>query len=927
MLANLRRAGFAGTIHLVNPHYAEIDGIPAFKSYDALPDVPDVAAIAVPPAAVPSVVAEAAAKGTAAGIIITAGLGHGPGSLAELCENNARAAGMRLVGPNCLGVLVPRANLNASFAAASPPAGDLALISQSGAIAAGLVQWASVRGIGFSAIVSIGDSIDVDFADLLDFFAMDRGTRAIVLYIELIRDARKFMSAARAAARAKPVLVIKSGRHAQGAKAALTHTGALAGSDAVYDAAFHRAGLLRVIDLDELFAAAETLSRLTALSGKRLAILTNGGGVGVLAVDRLVDFGGELAAISQATMQKLDASLPPIWSRANPVDIAGDADDARYAAALEHLLDDNENDAVLVMNVPTALASAADAAKSVIAVTERHRKKRTPAKPVFAMWVGEGDLVAHAFEAANIPNYATETTAIYGFTHLAQYRESRDLLMATPPNLPQHFTPDVAAVRPIIDGVLRDNRTWLDPVELSGVFSAYEIPISPAVLARDPEEAVAAARPNLAEGVPVVLKIQSPDIVHKSEVGGVRLNLATERAVREAAAEILKKARMAKPDARITGVAVFPMIVRPKARELIVGVADDATFGPVIVFGQGGTAVEVISDKALALPPLDLELARNLIARTRVSRILKAYRNVPAADERAVELLLVKLAQLVADFPEIREIDLNPVLADETGVIAVDARVSIAPVEKLRPGAFGNPRFRDPALSDGIGKAPATTGRNRASRPSGPAGRRAALSAVLRRGDAGRLATALLCAGEGFQPRLHCPVYPDRLRARHGLYRHRGVDRRHAWRGSRARGRQLRDRRIRHSGSFRSQGTGPRLDAHAIDHRICPRRRPALHPGTSAAREYNYDRHVPGTRLSDRVGSARAVQPDRHAAALTLDIVVGQDADGGAVEVVVLAALERPDKRDESGEAEQQGHRNEIDQDVHARMPSESCGC
>jgi len=693
VLANLRRAGFAGTIHLVNPHYAEIDGIRAFKSYDALPDVPDVAAIAVLPAAVPSAVAAAAAKGTAVAIIITAGLGHGPGSLAELCEKNARAAGIRLVGPNCLGVLVPRTNLNASFAAASPPAGDLALVSQSGAIAAGLVQWASVRGIGFSAIVSIGDSIDVDFADLLDFFAMDRGTRAIVLYIESIRDARKFMSAARAAARAKPVLVIKSGRHAQGAKAALTHTGALAGSDAVYDAAFHRAGLLRVIDLDELFAAAETLSRLTVLSGKRLAILTNGGGVGVLAVDRLVDFGGELAAISPATMQKLDASLPPIWSRANPVDIAGDADDARYAVALEHLLDDNENDAVLVMNVPTALASAADAAKSVIAVTERHRKKRTPAKPVFAMWVGESDSVAQAFEAADIPNYATETTAIYGFTHLAQYRESRDLLMATPPNLPQHFMPDVAAVRPIIDGVLRDNRAWLDPVELSRVFSAYEIPITPAVLAGDPEEAVAAATPHLAKGVPVVLKIQSPDIVHKSEVGGVRLNLATEDAVREAAAEILKRARTAKPEARITGIAVFPMILRPKARELIAGVADDPTFGPVIVFGQGGTAVEVISDKALALPPLDLELARNLIARTRVARILKAYRNVPAADERAIELLLVKLAQLVADFPEIREIDLNPVLADETGVIAVDARVSIAPAEKLRPGAFGNPRF------------------------------------------------------------------------------------------------------------------------------------------------------------------------------------------------------------------------------------------
>ena len=489
------------------------------------------------------------------------------------------------------------------------------------------------------------------------------------------------------------MLVIKSGRHAQGAKAALTHTGALAGSDAVYDAAFRRAGLLRVIDLDELFAAAETLGRLTALGGKRLAILTNGGGVGVLAVDRLVDLGGELAAISPETMKKLDAALPPIWSRANPVDIAGDADEARYAVALELLLDDDANDAVLVMNVPTALASAADAAKSVIAVTERHRQKRVPAKPVFAMWIGESDTAAEAFEAAGIPSYATESTAIFGFTYLVRYRESRDLLMATPPSLPQDFAPDVAAVRPVIEAVLREGRTWLDPVELTRLFSGYGIPITPAALARNADEAVAAARPHLAGGTPVVLKIQSPDIVHKSEVGGVRLNLASENAVRQAATEILARARAAKPDARISGVTVFPMIVRPKARELIVGVADDPTFGPVIAFGQGGTAVEVISDKALALPPLDLALARSLIARTRVSRILKAYRNVPAADERAIELLLVKLAQLVADFPEIREIDLNPVLADETGVIAVDARVSVAPVERPRGGTHGNPRF------------------------------------------------------------------------------------------------------------------------------------------------------------------------------------------------------------------------------------------
>ena len=490
ILRNLRRGGFAGTIGLVNPHYDAIEDVRAVKSYRELPAAPDLAVIAVPPPAVPAIVAEAGAKGTPAGIIITAGLGHGPGSLAEQSEEAARATGMRLVGPNCLGVLLPRAKLNASFAASMPNGGDLALISQSGAIAAGLVEWAATHDIGFSAVVSIGDSIDVDFGDLLDYFAFDRATRAILLYIESIRDARKFMSAARAAARAKPVLVVKSGRNAQGAKAALTHTGALAGSDAVYDAAFRRAGLLRVLDLDELFAAAETLGHLTQLSGKRLSVLTNGGGVGVLAVDRLADLGGELANISPAVMKKLDAALPPIWSRANPVDIAGDADETRYAVALEHLLADEANDAILVMNVPTALASPLDAAKKVIAVTEKHRKDRVPPKPVFAVWVGSNGAAEEAFDAAGIPSYATEADAVGGFMHLVRYQESRELLMATPPNLPQDFAPDAAAVRPVIDGVLRERRTWLDPIEMTRVFSAYGISITPAALARDVDEAV-----------------------------------------------------------------------------------------------------------------------------------------------------------------------------------------------------------------------------------------------------------------------------------------------------------------------------------------------------------------------------------------------------------------------------------------------------
>src|SRR5690242_6955588 len=706
VLKNLRSGGFAGAIHLVNPHYDSLEGIAAVKSYDALPTTPDVAVIAVPAEAVAPVVRAAATKGTAAAIILTAGLGHGAGSIAAECEQAARAAGMRIVGPNCLGVLAPRVNLNASFAASAAQPGDLCVISQSGAIATGLVEWAALRGIGFSAIVSIGDSLDVDFADLLDHFAVDRGTRAILLYIESVKDARKFMSAARAAARAKPVLVVKSGRHAEGAKAAMTHTGALAGSDAVYDAAFRRAGFIRALDLDELFAAAETLGHVSSdigpdgsmLAGDRLAILTNGGGIGVLAVDRLTDLGGTLAEISPAAMKTLDAALPPIWSRANPVDIAGDADAARYTVALECLLADEANDAVLVMNVPTALASAADAAQAVVAAVEQHRRNVAAPKPVFAVWVGGGERASQVFDRAGIPDYATETEAVAGFMHLVQYRQSRRQLMAVPPSLPQDFVPDDGAVRPLIETALRehsgDGYVGLDPIAIAKVLAAYGIAVTPATLADDPESAAAAARPHLARGDAVVLKIQSADIVHKSEVGGVRLNLTTEAAVRAAAADILRRARAAKPDARIAGVTVFPMVVRPKARELIVGIADDATFGPVIVFGQGGTAVEAIDDKALALPPLDLALARGLIARTRVSRILKAYRNVPAADEAAIALLLVKLAQLAADVPEIREVDLNPVLADETGVVAVDARVAVAPFERTLPGPLsGNPRF------------------------------------------------------------------------------------------------------------------------------------------------------------------------------------------------------------------------------------------
>src|SRR5215471_8303147 len=697
VLRNLGSAGFEGSVSLVNPHYDEIEGIKAVKTIQELRQVPDLIVIAAPPRSVPGIVA-AAEKGVATAIIITAGLGHGEGSLADACEKAARATGLRLVGPNCLGVLSSRVKLNASFAARMPPAGELALVSQSGAITAGLIEWSAAHDIGFSAAVSLGDKIDVDFGDLLDFFALDGATRAILLYIESVNNARKFMSAARAAARIKAVVVVKSGRHAQGAKAAQTHTGALAGSDAVYDAAFRRAGLLRVLDLDELFAAAETLGRVRPFPGKRLAILTNGGGVGVLAVDRLADLDGTLAALSPATVKTLDAALPPIWSRANPVDIAGDADATRYLAAFEALLEDRENDAILVMNVPTALTSADAAARSIAACAQTHRNSFIRPKPVFAVWVGSSDATTPIFEAAGIPSYATESDAVRGFMHLVRYREAREALMATPPSLPQDFKPDVAAARAVIAGAIeharQDARTiWLDPIEVARLLAAYSIPVTPALLARDPDEAAAVAAPLLAEGSTVVAKILSPDIVHKSEVGGVQLNLTSEPAVRDAVADIMTRARTLMPQARIDGVTIHPMIIRPKARELIAGLADDPTFGPIVVFGHGGTGVEVINDKALALPPLDLALARDLMARTRVSRILKAYRDVPAVDETAVALVLVKLAQLAADIPEIRELDLNPLLADAAGLIAVDARVAVAPLGMGRPGPSGHPRF------------------------------------------------------------------------------------------------------------------------------------------------------------------------------------------------------------------------------------------
>ena len=693
VVENLLASGFSGPIGLVNKHPSPMDGVATVRHLHELPWTPDLVVIATPAATVPQLAAEAAAKGAAAVVVLTAAMGSGPGSPAAQLEALTREKGLRVLGPNCLGVIAPHARLNASLASRFPKAGDLALISQSGAISGGLVEWSMSQPVGFSAVVSLGDALDVDFADLLDYFATDSRTRAILLYVEAIRDARKFMSAARAAARTKPVVVVKSGHGGspQVTPAGSTHTQNLARPNAVYGAAFRRAGLLRVRSLHELFAAARTLGQVRPFQGRRLAILTNGGGVGALSVDHLYEQGGTLATLSDATRDALDRILPVGWSRTNPVDLLTDIDADRYAATIDALLADPGNDALLAVNVPTVLSSSSEAAHAVTRVLSQ-RPGHGTRKPVFTVWLGNDPQAEAVLDAAQVPRYPNESDAVAGFMHLVRHREVQAALMETPPSLPEDFSPDVALARTLVDSALDAGQTWLDPLATTQLLAAYGIPMAPLWRADDADDAARIAAPLLAEGATVAVKILSPDIPHKSDVDGVRLNLANANAVREAAAGILQRARERRPEARIEGVLVQPTVLRPKARELIAGIADDPVFGPVIAFGRGGTAVEVINDQAVALPPLDLRLAHELIARTRVSRVLKAYRDVPAADERAVALVLVKLAQLAADIPEIQQLDINPLLADREGVVAVDARIAVARGRALHKGR-GHPRF------------------------------------------------------------------------------------------------------------------------------------------------------------------------------------------------------------------------------------------
>jgi acetyltransferase len=669
---NLVEGGFCGPIMMVNPHEASICGRLAYHSIAELPATPDLAVIATPAATIPGILDRLGARGCRAAVIISAGFeGKDAAPLRQGLLNAARPHLMRLIGPNCLGLMSTPAGINASFAHLMPRAGGLALVAQSGAVAAATLDWAAGAGVGFSHVVTIGDGLDVDVGDLVDYLAVDPTTTAILLYIEGLTDGPKFMRAARAASRIKPVVAIKAGRSVAGAKAAFSHTGALAGADVVYDAALRQAGVVRVDDLRSFFGAAATLSAGVQLGGAGLAILTNGGGAGVLATDALARGGGQLAQLSAATVEALAQVAPAHWSGGNPVDILGDACADDYAATLKVLLAAPEVDSVLAMNCPTAVADGAAAAQAVAAVVAQSATD----KPVLACWLGEVAATRSraALAAGGQPAFETPEEAVAAFLRMVQWGRE-----ATAPAVAAHTPDPQGAVigRRVIAAAQAAGRTVLTDPETRELLAAYGVPVVLSHTAKTPKDAGLLAD---RIGRAVALKVLSPDLSHKSDVGGVVLGLTGAAQTEAAALAMLARLAEARPKATIEGFVVEPMIERRHGHELLIGIARDPVFGPVILFGQGGVATEVLADRSLALPPIDASVARGMIGSTRVSRLLAGFRDRPAVAMDAVESVVVTLGQMALDLPQIAELDINPLIADESGVLAIDARVGLQP--------------------------------------------------------------------------------------------------------------------------------------------------------------------------------------------------------------------------------------------------------
>lgn len=560
--------------------------------------------------------------------------------------------------------------MNATFSKNSACPGKLALVSQSGALCTAVLDWAVLHDIGFSGIVSLGDAADIDFGDILDYLAQDTRTHSILLYIEGIRDARSFMSGLRSAARMKPVIVIKSGRHSEGVRAAVTHSGAMVGADDVFDAALQRAGVVRAMTVSQLFAAAQVLASEYRVNGNRLAIITNGGGPGVMATDRAMDLDIQLAELSRQTIEALDQALPAHWSCGNPIDLLGDANAERYYQAVKACLADPEVEGIVVMLTPQAMTDPTACANAVL------KAQQDSAKPVLACWMGEQQVnEANAlFARQHLPAFSSPEASVEAFFYLASYYHNQQLLMQVPTPLGRHSEPDIDGAGLIIENALQENRTVLTTAESKAVLHAFAIPVTQSIECHSPNEALVVAE---SIGFPVVMKIHSPDITHKTDVSGVRLNIGDAQTVRSTFTELVETVRQKFPDADIRGVTIEPMYRSPYGRELIIGVIRDPVFGPAITFGAGGTQVEILHDRTIALPPLNTYLARKMIEQTRVARLLGAYRNMPQVNMESLVQLLRRVSEMVCELPHIKSFDINPLIADEQSVMALDARIEV----------------------------------------------------------------------------------------------------------------------------------------------------------------------------------------------------------------------------------------------------------
>ena len=680
---NLSKARSSGVLYPVNPKHSKVFGARCYARLDKLPQPPDLAVIATPARTVPGLIEEAGAAGVKGAVVLSSGFGEAGadgGKLQAALLEAARRHGVRVIGPNCLGIMRTDAGLDATFARTTARPGRLALVSQSGAICGAILDWAAHAAVGFTSVISLGGAVDVDFGEILDFLVADPATDAILMYVEGIHDARRFMSALRAAARAKPVIALKVGRYASGSRAASSHTGALVGSDAVFDAALRRSGTVRVKTYTQLFAATRVLAAGRFAEGERLAILTNGGGPGVMAADSAAENGVLLAELAPQTIAALDAKLPAQWSHGNPVDLIGDAPAQRFGDATAALLADPGVDALLAMYSPVAVTEPAAAAEAVV------QASRGSAKPVLAAWLGDinpNDSRAH-LEANGIANFYTPENAVEAFSFLCSYRRNQAQLMEVPSALAREggeSPVDLAAALAIREAALREKRTLLTEHESKALLTAFGLPVPRAIAARDRAAAIAAARET---GFPVVLKILSPDITHKSDIGGVRLGLHNEEMVAAAFDDMLRHVAALRPGARIDGALVQPMLQFTHQREVLIGIATDPVFGPVISFGAGGIAVAAMSDTAVALPPLNAALASELMSRTRVHRLLESYRSVPAVDFNALAAVLGGVSRMACLLPWLKEMDLNPVLAHPNGAVIADARVVIDPGQPAR---------------------------------------------------------------------------------------------------------------------------------------------------------------------------------------------------------------------------------------------------